>query len=42
MARTLLGIVMGRARQPIWISWLNPLIGAAGVLAGGRRSTRQA
>lgn len=26
-----------RARQPTWIAFLNPLIGAAGALAGGRQ-----
>lgn len=26
----------GQARQPIWISFLNPLIGAAGVMIGSR------
>lgn len=26
-----------RARQPSWVLWVTPLIGAAGVLLGGRR-----
>jgi hypothetical protein len=29
--------VMAHARQPTWITFLNPLLGAAGVLIGGRR-----
>lgn len=29
--------VMAHARQPTWITFLNPLLGAAGVLLGGRR-----
>ena len=35
--------VMQHGRTPIWIALLNPLIGAAGVMAGGRlRGTRGA
>jgi|CXWL01.1.fsa_nt_gi hypothetical protein len=26
-----------RARQPAWVLWVTPLVGAAGVLLGGRR-----
>jgi uncharacterized membrane protein YeaQ/YmgE (transglycosylase-associated protein family) len=29
--------VMAHARQPTWITFVNPLLGAAGVLLGGRR-----
>lgn len=29
--------VMAHARQPTWITFVNPLIGAVGVLIGGRR-----
>lgn len=29
--------VMANARQPTWITFLNPLLGAVGVLIGGRR-----
>lgn len=29
--------VMAHARQPTWITFLNPLLGAVGVLIGGRR-----
>lgn len=29
--------VMANARQPTWITFLNPLLGAIGVLIGGRR-----
>jgi hypothetical protein len=28
---------MNKAQTPVWLSFLNPFIGAAGVLAGGRR-----
>lgn len=28
---------MAHARQPTWITFVNPLLGAAGVLIGGRR-----
>lgn len=26
-----------RARQPAWLSWLNPLIGVAGIWLGSRK-----
>lgn len=29
--------VMAHARQPTWITFINPLLGAVGVLIGGRR-----
>lgn len=29
--------VMAHARQPTWITFVNPLLGAVGVLIGGRR-----
>lgn len=29
---------MGQARQPLWVALVNPIIGAAGALIGGRRS----
>lgn len=29
--------VMAHARQPTWITFVNPLLGAVGVLLGGRR-----
>lgn len=28
---------MGHARQPAWVAFMNPLLGAVGVLIGGRR-----
>lgn len=31
---------MRQAQQPPWIAWVNPLIGVAGVLVGGRRRKR--
>lgn len=27
---------MSTAQQPVWLAWLNPLIGAVGVILGGR------
>jgi hypothetical protein len=28
---------MQNARQPLWLLWMNPLIGAAGVMIGGKK-----
>ena len=33
---------MSKAKPPTWLNFVNPLIGAAGVLAGGRRRTSKA
>ena len=33
---TPMSVSMQQTRQPVWVSLLNPLIGAAGVLIGGR------
>ena len=33
---------MQRAQQPAWVALLNPLVGAAGVLLGGRRKNERA
>lgn len=32
---------MGQARQPLWIAWLNPFLGAAGVVLGSSLATRR-
>lgn len=37
-----MGEAMTSARQPSWVAWLNPLIGAAGVYLGGGRRGRAA
>lgn len=33
--------VMAHAQQPVWVALLNPLLGAAGVLAGARAGRRK-